>query len=323
MPGDFKRWSYEKDMPSLDGKVIFLTGGTAGLGATTVERLAGKGPAHIYFSGRNADAASSVIRECEAIAPNVETTFVKMDMSSLSSISEALSQTFKSTRLDILVCYAGITAAPCGLSKDGYEIQFAVNFLAHAMIIQRLLPTMLRTADSPGGDVRIVLVTSVGWRAHPKNAIAFDTLRTVQDIGMLGPWRRYGQSKVAAVLYAAELARRYPQITSVSVHPGVVATGLVNTLSLKDRAFVYVGNLWHLDTADEASLNAMWAASSDKTKIKNGNWYLPRGRSNSTEVHGLQSGLRNCQAHATHLALPEMDVHPFKVIVDGHRIHNK
>ncbi|RYP49818.1 hypothetical protein DL768_004547 [Monosporascus sp. mg162] len=48
-----------------------------------------------------------------------------------------------------------------------------------------------------------------------------------------------------------------------------------------------------------------------------------RGRSNSTEVHGLQSGLRNCQAHATHLALPEMDVYPFKALVDGHRIHNK
>ncbi|KAI1085521.1 hypothetical protein F5B20DRAFT_567493 [Whalleya microplaca] len=264
MPGEFKRWSYEKDMSALSGKVIFLTGGTAGLGATTVERLAKKGPAHIYFSGRNAEAASSIIKKCSSIAPGVETTF-------------ALSQTFKSDRLDILICNAGIMAVPCGLSKDGYEIQFAVNFLAHALIIKRLLPTMMQTADLPGGDVRIVLLTSLGWRAHPKDAIEFDTIKTVQDFGIFGPWRRYGQSKVAAVLFAAELARRHPQITSVSVHPGVVATELVNTLSFKNRAFVYVGNLGHLDTAEEASLNGMWTASSDKTKIKNGNWYLPVG----------------------------------------------
>ncbi|KAI0483445.1 hypothetical protein F4859DRAFT_399589 [Xylaria cf. heliscus] len=277
MPGDFKRWSYEKDMPSLDGKVIFVTGGTAGLGTTMVERITKKGPAHIYFSGRNAEGAASVIEKCKAIAPNVAVTFVQMDMASLSSVSEALSQTFKSSRLDILICNAGIMAVPCNLSKDGYEIQFAVNFMAHALIIQKLLPILTQTADLPGGDVRIVLLTSVGWRAHPPKAIAFDTIKTVQDFGVLGPWRRYGQSKVAAVLYAAELARRYPKITSVSVHPGVVATGLVNSLSFKNRAFVYVGNLWNLDTADEASLNGMWAASSDKNKIKNGNWYLPVG----------------------------------------------
>ncbi|KAI0449688.1 oxidoreductase [Xylaria acuta] len=229
-------------MPSLDDKVIFVTGGTVGLGAIMVERIAKKGPAHIYFSGRKRALHLSLR---------------SMDMASLSSVSEALSQTFKSSRLDILICNAGVMVVPCDLSKDGYEIQFAVKFMAHALIIQKLLPTMTHIADLSRSDVRIVLLTSVGWRAHPPRAIAFDIVKTVQPFGVLGPWRRHGQSKVAAVLYAAELARRYPQITTVSVHPGVVATGL------------------NLDTADETSLNGMWAASSDKTKMKNGNWYLP------------------------------------------------
>lgn len=113
-----------------------------------------------------------------------------MDMGSLSMVKAAL-KGFVHDRLDILMCSAGIMAAPAGLSKDGFEIQFAINHLGNAMIIQQLLPVLERTAEQPGSDVRIVCLTSTGWRGHPKGGILFDKLRTTQE-GVAGSWIRYG-----------------------------------------------------------------------------------------------------------------------------------
>lgn len=184
-----------------------------------------------------------------------------------------------SPRLDILLCNAGIMAQPPGLSKDGYEVQFAVNHLGHAMLIQALLPLMLETAQLPDADVRIVLVTSIGFQGAPKGGIQFDKLATTQDEGLFWSWFRYGQSKLANVLYAAELARRYPAITSVSIHPGVVKTNLVGGLSMANRALVYGTNFWRMMTPEEGVLNQLWAAAGGKKdEVVNGMFYMPVGQ---------------------------------------------
>ncbi|KAK9385148.1 hypothetical protein V1515DRAFT_292236 [Lipomyces mesembrius] len=62
-------------------------------------------------------------------------------------------------------------------------------------------------------------------------------------LGVAGQWLRYGQSKLANILYAAELARRYPNVTTLSVHPGVIATGLVGNLPPLNKGLVYLTNL--------------------------------------------------------------------------------
>ena len=176
------------------------------------------------------------------------------------------------------MCNAGIMAVPPELSKDGYEIQFAVNHLSHAMLIKSLLPIMLRTAEQPGSDVRIVLLTSTGWRGHPRGGIQFSGLKTTQDFGAFGHWIRYGQSKLANIVYAAELSRRYPSITSLSVHPGVIDTGLVKNLGLTDRILVYVPNIGRMMKPEDGALNQLWAAAGeDKKSIVNGAFYMPVG----------------------------------------------
>lgn len=73
--------------------------------------------------------------------------------------------------------------------------------------------------------------------------IIFKNLESRQDSGVAGHWVRYGQSKLANILYPAELARRYPNVTSISIHPGAVATGLVTNLSILNKALVYMENL--------------------------------------------------------------------------------
>lgn len=111
------------------------------------------------------------------------------------------------------MCNAGIMNQAAELSKDGYEIQFATNHMGHALLIKLLLPTLLKTVDSqqPGrqGDVRIVILSSAALATTPKTGVEFETVKTAQNhfSSMNGGWIRYGQSKLANALYAAELAK--------------------------------------------------------------------------------------------------------------------
>ena len=174
--------------------------------------------------------------------------------------------------------------------KDNYEIQFAVNHLAHAMTIQCLLPTMLETAKPEGRDVRIVTLSSQGYRFHPRPGILFDELQSHSPIDrwFLGPRVRYGQSKLANIMYASELARRYPQITSMSVHPGVVKTDLVAKSPFVNRTMIYIG-CWVMGIPllepEQGAWNSLWAAAAaDKGELRNGGFYMPVGKDGTDSV---------------------------------------
>ncbi|KAI0550360.1 putative short-chain dehydrogenase [Xylaria curta] len=282
----FVDFNPEKDIPPLDGKVILVTGGTAGLGKASIQALAGRGPSHIYFTGRNAKAGQTLIAETKKTNPSVGLTFLEMDFLSLASVKNGCDQ-FIHDRLDILMCNAGIMFKPPALSKDGYEATFATNHLAHALIIKQLLPTMLKTAENPGADVRLINLTSEGWSGHPREGINFSTLQTTQN-AMFGKFTRYGQSKLANVVYAAEVARRYPQIVAVSVHPGVVKTDLVNTLSASEKALVYGANFLmgvSLMKEEQGCLSQLWvAAGARRDELVNGAYYRPVGVMSNSQL---------------------------------------
>ncbi|KAI0452941.1 putative short-chain dehydrogenase [Xylaria acuta] len=275
----FVDFNPEMDIPPLDGKVIFVTGGTAGLGKASIQALARRGPSHIYFTGRNAKAGETLIAETKKTNPSVGLTFVEMDFLSLASVKKGCDQ-FIHDRLDILMCNAGIMFKGPALSKDGYEATFATNHLAHALIIRKLLPTLLETADIPGSDVRLINLASEGWVGHPKEGVNFSTIQTTQN-SMFGKLTRYGQSKLANIVYAAEFARRYSQITAVSVHPGVVKTDLVNTLSLSEKALIYGPNFLKGVTPmeeEQGCLSQLWAAAgARRDELVNGAYYRPVG----------------------------------------------
>ena len=236
-------------------------------------------PAKIYFTGRDERRANDLITSVKSSSKNVDIAFVKVDLSSLDSVKIAY-KSFTSTRLDILICNAGIMATPPALTKDGYEMQFGVNYLAHALLVKLFIPLLLQTADLPNADVRIVILTSLGYRLAPKTGVDFKNVKTVQDTGPGGPWLRYGQSKTADLLLATELARRYPKITSTAIHPGVVKTGLVGNLSFGAKAVVHVGCLLQgikMIDPDEGCYNLLWAAAGDKKSVVNGELYEPVG----------------------------------------------
>jgi NAD(P)-dependent dehydrogenase (short-subunit alcohol dehydrogenase family) len=219
-----------------------------------------------------------VINELKRLAPDVKVSFVKMDLGSLSTIDEAAKAfTAKADRLDILLCNAGIMACPPALSKDGFEIQFATNHLGHALLIKHLLPTLLRTSEKYG-DARVVSLTSTGFTVAPKNeGIIFKDLKTTQDYGFGSKWTRYGQSKLAIVLYMAELARKHPALSSAVVHPGVIKTDMVTGLSFMDRSIVYLTNYNKMVTPEEGVLNGIWACTTPRDGITSGAFYEPVG----------------------------------------------
>jgi NAD(P)-dependent dehydrogenase (short-subunit alcohol dehydrogenase family) len=181
------------------------------------------------------------------------------------------------------VCNAGIMAVPAALSKDGYEIHFATNHLGHALLTYKLLPLLLHTADLESSDVRIILVTSTAWRGTPPGGIVFGKVKTKQEMAVLGRWLRYGQSKLANMIFARELAARYPKILSFSITPGVVSTGLVTDLGLADRALIYIPNIGKVKTPEEGTHNLLWAIGAPQKDIKRGVFYEPVGRLSTME----------------------------------------
>ena len=224
--------------------IRLITIRTAGVGRETILELAKHDGPKITFTGRNESAAKELIEEVKKSDPSAHLTFIKCDQSSLESVAEAAHRFLaKSGRLDILICNAGIMVVPPGLTKDGSEVQFGINFLAHALFVKLFIP-ILEFTSSEMDDGRIVLLTSLAYKFAPKGGIVIKRLNTPQeDLGLMSRWLRYGQSKLAMAMYATQIAKRFPHLTSVAIHPDIIFTGLVTTLSRGDELFVRISTL--------------------------------------------------------------------------------
>ncbi|KAJ4297440.1 hypothetical protein N0V90_005331 [Kalmusia sp. IMI 367209] len=274
-----KSFTPETDIPSLEGKVILVTGGNTGLGKQAILEYARHKPAQIWMAARDLDKASQAAREIEAqcigITPTIK--LLKLDLSSLVSVQQAARQlNAEAERLDILMLNAGIMACPPGLTEDGYEVQFGTNHLGHALLAKLLLPILARTAASgPYTDVRVVVVSSGAHPEAPRAGVVFESLKTPAE--NMGGMERYGQSKTANILWTRHMARIYRQFTWVSLHPGVVQTGLqagAEGASWPIRIALKLGRGFFM-TVEKGVLNQLWASVS--ADVKSGEYYEPIG----------------------------------------------
>lgn len=168
--------------------------------------------------------------------------------------------------------------AAAGVTTQGYEIHFGTNHVGHALLTRLLLPTMLRTAGEANSDVRVVSISSMGhFAAPPLSGIRFSDLKTPMTNYTTPTTTRYGQSKLANILFAKELARKYPSITSVALHPGVINTDLYRTA----QTWFGIGRLIGLtkrmvmSTVEEGARNQLWAATAEG--VVSGEYYMPVG----------------------------------------------
>lgn len=271
----------ETDIPDLSGKILLVTGGNNGLGKETILQFAKHNPAKIYMGARSEAKAASAIKEIKQSVPEANIIFLPLDLSSFASVKNA-ADIFRSENncLDILVNNAGTMVTTPGLTTEGYEINFGTNHMGPALLTKLLLPTLQETATS-GRDVRIINVSSALYQSAPKPGILLSKNKTtLADISTIP---RYGQSKLANHYFAKSVAERYPAITSIALHPGLVRTGLANE-SKKDSYFISLlmkfADPFLSVSVDTGALNQLWASTA--TSVKSGVFYFPIGK----ETHG-------------------------------------
>nr|KYP65416.1 WW domain-containing oxidoreductase [Cajanus cajan] len=204
-----------------------ITGASCGIGAETARVLAMRG-AHLIMGVRNMNAAKHVK---EAILKEISTAKVDvmdLDLSSMASVRKFASEFISSgLPLNILINNAGIFGTPFMLSEDNIELQFATNHLGHFLLTNLLLDTMKKTAHESKKQGRIVNVSSQGHHFTYREGILFDK---INDQSSYQKFRAYGQSKLANILHANELARLLKEdgvdITANSLHPGAISTNI-------------------------------------------------------------------------------------------------
>ena len=218
---DFGRQSTADEVTAgidLSGKNILITGCTSGIGLEAMKALTARG-GHVIGVGRTQEKAESACRSIFETGGKV--TAMGCELESFTSVVELADKVrAMNTPIDVLICNAGIIGRP-NLERVGeIEKQFAVNHLSHFILINRLLN---RVKEAPQG--RVVVVSSEAHRSTPQGGIAFDNLTGENGYSALS---FYGQSKLANLLMARELARRLEgtQSTANALHPGVVATNI-------------------------------------------------------------------------------------------------
>lgn len=210
-------------IPDLSGTTAVVTGANGGLGLETAKALAARG-AHVVMAVRDQDKAADAAAVIRAASPGASVELVPLDLASLRSVSAAAAGMLdRHERIDILVNNAGVMAMPERRTEDGFEMQLGVNHLGHWALTANLMPALLR---APAG--RVVSVTSTahhfGRMLDPENP----HLR-----GNYGPWRAYGQSKLANYHFALGLQRGFKRASvrtiSLLAHPGLARTDLQST----------------------------------------------------------------------------------------------
>lgn len=208
------------DIPDQHGRTALVTGANGGLGLVTARNLAAKG-AHVVMAVRNQRKAAGAVEEIRAAVPDASLELVALDLSSQASVREAAGQVLAThDRLDLLVNNAGVMAIAEARTADGFEMQFGVDHLGHWTLTALLLPALLRTPGS-----RVVTVTST---AHHMGR-AVDVSNPHLE-GHYGPWRAYGQAKLANFHFGLglqrELQRAGAGTASLIAHPGLSNTDL-------------------------------------------------------------------------------------------------
>jgi NAD(P)-dependent dehydrogenase (short-subunit alcohol dehydrogenase family) len=216
---------------SLQGKTILITGCNSGLGLETMRVLSLRG-ARVLGTARTLEKAKAA-----CVGVGGQAVPYECELSDPASVRACVAAVKRSgLAIDALVCNAGIMALPKREQAFGIELQLFTNHVGHFILVTGLL-------DRLAENGRVVMLSSDAHRMAPKAGILFDDL--AGDRGYTA-WGHYGQSKLANLLFAKELARRFAgtKRTANAVHPGVIRTNLGRHMpGLANFVFGLVGPL--------------------------------------------------------------------------------
>ena len=234
------------DLPDLKNKTAIVTGANSGIGRAAASALAGAG-AHVVLAVRT----TSKGEEAAAAMPG-STEVRELDLASLESV-RAFASAWDGG-IDLLINNAGVMIPPLSRTAEGFELQFGTNHLGHFALTNLLL-------DRVRG--RVVTVSS---GAHRVGSIDFGDLNW--DRKRYVPWRAYGQSKLANLLFTSELQRRLTdagsKVLANAAHPGYAATNLqFHSGSKVQELFMRMGNAFLAQDEEAGALPTLFAATAD------------------------------------------------------------
>ncbi|PON44175.1 Short-chain dehydrogenase/reductase [Trema orientale] len=267
------------------GLTAIVTGASSGIGFETARVLALRG-VHVVMAVRNLasgkDVQGTIIKE----NPSAKINAMELDVSSIASVRKFAAD-FNSSGLplNILINNAGIMATPFLLSKDNIELQFATNHIGHFLLTNLLLENMKRTAQEHRREGRIVNISSRRHKFSYKEGIRFDKINDQSGYNCLSA---YGQSKLANVLHANELARRLKvellfmakkqlnkeglELTANSLHPGAISTNLFRHHSLFGALTGLLGK-YFMKNIQQGAATTCYVALHPQVKGMNGYYF--------------------------------------------------
>lgn len=262
-----ENWKWN-DAPAQNGKVAIVTGANIGLGLNTTMVLAEKG-AKVVMACRSKEKAENARRAILQELPGVLLDIIPLDLSSFESVkkfSEEFSE--KYDKLDLLINNAGVMMPPYEKTKDGFELQFQANYLGHFFLTSLLLPKLQKAEES-----RVISLSSI---AHKRGDIYFDDINFEKNYDRQ---KAYGQSKLACLMFAYELQRRFERksmdIKSIAAHPGIADTALMRYLPKWIKFIAPVLKPFMAQSGFEGAQPTLRAAMD--TQLKGGEYIGPSG----------------------------------------------
>lgn len=230
----------------LSGRRYVVTGANSGIGLETVRVLGLRGATVVTLARTEEKAVEAVKGMPGTFVP------VACELSEPASVRAAVATVLgQGAPLDGVLCNAGIMALPKLEQKHGYELQFFTNHVGHFILVNGLVEAL-----KAGG--RVVMLSSAAHKQAPAAGIELDNLSGERGYS---PWGAYGQSKLANLLFARELGRRWAGTGRVvnAVHPGVIATNLVRHMAAPMRAAWALSGPLFLKTIPQGASTQMWA----------------------------------------------------------------
>jgi len=245
---------------TMAGKVVIVTGASAGIGKATAAGLAALG-AHVVMPCRNVPKCEAAMARIRAAVPAASLEMMHLDLASLADVrrfADGFSATHR--RLDVLVNNAAVVKRRREVTVDGLEETFAVNVLAPFLLTNLLLPLLRACAPS-----RIVNLSSgLHRRAH----------LDLGDLQVERGWRTYkayDRSKLADILLTAALARRLEGtgVTANAAHPGLIDSDLGREMSWAQRTV----KRWISKPAEVGARTSIYLASSPEVERVSGRYF--------------------------------------------------
>jgi NAD(P)-dependent dehydrogenase (short-subunit alcohol dehydrogenase family) len=266
------------DIPNQAGRTFVVTGANSGLGYIMSLELAHRG-AHVIMTARNEARGRAAVARIKSAIPDASLELRLLDLADLDDVKAFAARLLaENTPIDVLVNNAGVMMPPRTLTRQGFELQFGVNHLAHFALTGLLLDRLKQ-----GRDPRIVTISS---DLHRRGRIHFDDLDGSKGYGRVA---FYAQSKFANALFGLELHRRLQACgsptRSLLAHPGYAATNLqLSGPTGILKLFMRIGNRFMAQPVEMGTLNQLYAATAEEAE--SGQFIGPDGKN---ELKGYPS----------------------------------